>query len=66
MNITDTVLASELENGDQALINGVDPLEKITVTDLGAAIKVAGFSWNTGDTAVYLLDPYKEVDLWTA
>lgn len=67
MNITDTIHADQIEDGDQIIVLG-DYLEDVEVSedpdDLSIVI-VAGYSHNTGDTEVYQLAYDADVHLWS-
>lgn len=43
-----------------------DPLEAVTVKDLGAVISVTGYSHLTGENATYFVDPFVDVEIWEA
>lgn len=66
MEVYDVITASQIENGDQIIING-DPIE-ITKEPIeeGEAVLISGYSHISGDTVIYTLPYDREVELWTA
>lgn len=66
MNIYDTIMADQIEVGDQVIIDG-DPIEVTGRSDDdtdAAGIIVWGFSHETGDSATYTLPFDYDVELW--
>lgn len=63
MNITDTIPARTVEDGDQVVIDG-DPLEDVIVFD-GETLIISGYSHNEGDRVSLVVDPDTLVDLWS-
>lgn len=66
VNVYDTITADSVEEGDQILVNDIDPVEVSSVIDSGDSIMVKGYSHLTGDNAVYILAADAEVSLWSA
>jgi hypothetical protein len=65
VEVYDYITADQIEEGDQIFYSN-DPLEVKRKLDEGDTIMVSGYSYLSGDTATYFLNPDTEVGLWTA
>jgi hypothetical protein len=68
LTVIDTVTADTLVPNDQITFMDRKYQEimlVLTVVDDGGAILITGESYQSGDRVTYILDPFREVDLWT-
>ena len=66
MQVYDFITADQIDEGDQILVNNIDPVEVKKVIDSGDSIMVKGYSHLTGDEVDYILTADAEVGLWGA
>lgn len=64
MNITDTVSAHTLEDGDQAIVN-LHHMEDIRVQDCGETITISGYSHEEGDRIHLTVPADQAIELWS-
>lgn len=67
MNIYDIVPARDLEDGDQFLFDGIEPVEIHYLLDSlnPEEVIVSGYSHDSGDTETYVLGADDMVSLWS-
>ena len=67
INITDTINADQIEDGDQIAVNG-DHLENVVIDgdpNDPDAVVITGWSVNTGDLETYSVRYDTDVDVWS-
>ena len=66
MQVYDFITADQIQEDDQILVKGIDPIEVKKIVDSGSSIWVKGYSHMSGDDVDYILGADDEVGLWGA